>query len=65
MRVIGLMSGTSADAVDAAVVEWPDSDDAHPFRLLAFRETPLPDALPDISGSLALLTKVSNGSISP
>jgi anhydro-N-acetylmuramic acid kinase len=36
--VIGLMSGTSADAVDAALVEWSDGDGAKPFVLLAFRE---------------------------
>lgn len=42
MKVIGLMSGTSADAVDAALVEWPEGPAAHPFRLLAFREDPLP-----------------------
>jgi anhydro-N-acetylmuramic acid kinase len=39
--VIGLMSGTSADAVDAALVEWPESGEARPFQLLGFRETPL------------------------
>ncbi len=38
MRVVGLMSGTSADAVDAALVEWPDDAAARPFRLLAYRE---------------------------
>jgi len=32
------MSGTSADAVDAAIVEWPDDAEAHPFRLVAYRE---------------------------
>ena len=41
MRVVGLMSGTSADAIDAALVEWPDGVDARPFELLAFREVPL------------------------
>jgi anhydro-N-acetylmuramic acid kinase len=47
MRVVGLMSGTSADAVDAALVEWPDGAEARPFRLLAYREDPLPAALRD------------------
>ena len=45
VRVIGLMSGTSADAVDAALVEWPDTESAQPFRLVAFREDPLPPDL--------------------
>ncbi len=45
MRVIGLMSGTSADGVDAALVAWPDGPEARPFELLAFREEPLPRAL--------------------
>ena len=38
MRVIGLMSGTSADGVDAALVEWPEGERERPFRLVAFRE---------------------------
>ena len=45
MRVIGLMSGTSADGVDAALVEWPPGDAARPFRLLAQREDPFPPEL--------------------
>lgn len=40
MRVIGLMSGTSADGIDAALVEWPEGPEARPFRLLAHVETP-------------------------
>jgi len=45
VKVIGLMSGTSADGVDAALVEWPDSPEVRPFRLLGYRETPYPPAL--------------------
>jgi len=40
MRVIGLMSGTSADGIDAALVEWPDDGAARPFRLMSHVETP-------------------------
>jgi len=45
VRVIGLMSGTSADGVDAALVEWPDGPEATPFRLVSFQETRFPPAL--------------------
>ena len=45
MRVVGLMSGTSADAIDAALVEWPDGVAARPFRLIAYREYPHAPAL--------------------
>jgi anhydro-N-acetylmuramic acid kinase len=47
MRVIGLMSGTSADGVDAALVEWPDDAAARPFRLVAFHSEPFDRALQD------------------
>jgi len=47
------MSGTSADGIDAALVAWPDGAAARPFRLLAFRETPHPDALRDRIHALA------------
>lgn len=39
------MSGTSADGIDAALVEWPDGPEVHPFRLLAYREEPLESEL--------------------
>jgi anhydro-N-acetylmuramic acid kinase len=39
------MSGTSADGVDAALVEWPSSPLARPFSLIAFRQAPFPQAL--------------------
>lgn len=40
MRVIGLMSGTSADGVDAALVEWGADVDAPSVQLLAYDEAP-------------------------
>jgi len=45
MLVIGLMSGTSADGIDAAVVEWPEAEETRPFRLLAHVETPFSPSL--------------------
>jgi len=39
------MSGTSADGVDAALVEWPDGEAPRPFRLLAFRMLAFPAEL--------------------
>ena len=39
------MSGTSADGVDAALVEWPAGDAPRPFALLAFRESAYPPEL--------------------
>jgi anhydro-N-acetylmuramic acid kinase len=53
MRVIGLMSGTSADGIDAALVEWPDDGSVRPFRLLAAAEEPLESALQDRIHALA------------
>ena len=43
--VVGCMSGTSCDAVDAALVEWPDGDSVRDFSLLAFEERPHPPEL--------------------
>ncbi|MBJ20729.1 MAG: anhydro-N-acetylmuramic acid kinase [Deltaproteobacteria bacterium] len=45
MRVAGLMSGTSADGIDAALVEWPDGPEARPFELIAYLERPHPESL--------------------
>jgi len=45
MWMIGLMSGTSADGIDAALVEWPDDASARPFRLLGYVEIALPSEL--------------------
>lgn len=53
MRVIGLMSGTSADGIDAALVEWPEGPEARPFRLLGYRETPHPAELRERIHALA------------
>lgn len=53
MRVIGLMSGTSADGIDAALVEWPEDASVRPFRLEGFREDPFEPELQDRIHALA------------
>ena len=45
MRVVGLMSGTSADGIDVALVDWPDGPQARPFELIAYHEFPHSEAL--------------------
>lgn len=40
--VVGMMSGTSVDGVDAALVEIAGADDAPQIRLVAFKNTPYP-----------------------
>jgi anhydro-N-acetylmuramic acid kinase len=45
MKVIGLMSGTSADGVDAALVEILSGDAKPPIRLLAHDTVPYPAGL--------------------
>lgn len=44
-RIIGLMTGTSADAVDAILTDFTGAGLAASAEVLAYRETPLPDAL--------------------
>ncbi len=47
------MSGTSADGVDAALVEWPAGDAARPFTLQAFTESGYPPELQERIHALA------------
>ena len=42
-RVVGLMSGTSVDGIDAAVVEIGGTDEAPEVRLVAFEDRPWPE----------------------
>ena len=44
-RIVGLMSGTSVDGIDAALVELSGAQDAPEVRLLAFEDRPFPDAV--------------------
>jgi len=44
-RIVGLLSGTSADGIDAAVVEVRGSRLATEVRTLAFETVPIPDEL--------------------
>ena len=57
MNVIGLMSGTSADGVDAALVDIRSGDDRPTVRLLAFETFPYPTGLRE-----RLLATASGGS---
>ena len=45
MIVVGLMSGTSVDGIDAAVVDVTHADDTLVLRLLGYRETPIDTSL--------------------
>ncbi len=47
------MSGTSADGVDAALVEWPDGPATRPFRLVASADAPFSAELQDRIHALA------------
>ena len=47
------MSGTSADGVDAALVDWPDAERVEGFRLVAYEERPHPPALQEAVHRLA------------
>lgn len=42
-RVVGLMSGTSVDGIDAALVEIGGTDEALEVRLVAFEDRPWPE----------------------
>ncbi|MCX5950360.1 MAG: anhydro-N-acetylmuramic acid kinase, partial [Cyanobacteria bacterium] len=45
MRVLGLMSGTSADGVDAVLAEFTGRPDRPKWRILASAATPYPPHL--------------------
>ncbi len=44
-RIVGLMTGTSADAVDAILVDFHGAGLEATHEVIAYRETPLPDTL--------------------
>jgi anhydro-N-acetylmuramic acid kinase len=60
MRVVGLMSGTSADAIDVAVCDFAQADaGVLSLRVMGFREEPFPPRLRD-----TLLALLRNGAAS-
>jgi len=59
VTVIGLMSGTSVDAVDAATVAFRREGDRLGLRLLAYVETPYP---PELHGRIVALLPPAQGS---
>lgn len=60
MIIIGLMSGTSADAIDAAVVEISGSPPALQWRLLTYVEIPHP---PDLRAEIFACFRPQTGSV--
>lgn len=44
-RVVGMMSGTSVDGVDAALVEISEGEKGPKVRMLAFENTPYPESI--------------------
>lgn len=45
MKIVGLMSGTSADGIDGALIEISGQDGDLTWELLGFEETPFPDSV--------------------
>jgi anhydro-N-acetylmuramic acid kinase len=56
--VIGLMSGTSMDSIDAALVDIDDADDTLQVKTLAFQTTPYP---PDVQAELVRTIRGETG----
>lgn len=58
--VIGLMSGTSMDGIDAALVRIRDSGENTKIQLIKFRTFPYPDAL---RKTLLIISQPKSGSV--